>query len=266
MQLESAPDPAWVGALTGCSSDRAERLLTEAAAERHLFAHLAREHRREGRSSYIEIDAPLELHAIVRALRPLRVLEVGVSSGVSTAYLLAALDRNGRGTLHSVDLPSYPRRSRSGRAAPLASWTLPPGREPGWAIPSALRHRWVLHLGDKGELLPQLAKELPRIDLFVYDVPHECSQSYREFRSLDPRLPVGAVAIADHGPGGSLCPALARWAARTGGRPVRRVGLGLFGFRKRRRARSTPRTARPGPLAKSTTGPRATDGPTPPRR
>lgn len=245
MHAELSSDPAWVSALTGCSPLRAQRLLTEAAGDRRLFAHLEREHRREGRSSYVEIDAPLELHAIVRALRPRQVLEVGVSSGVSTAYLLAALGRNGRGTLHSVDLPSHPRRSRTGRATPQASWTLPPGRQPGWAVPSALRERWVLHLGDKRELLPQLAEELPRIDLFVYDVPHECTQSDREFRALDPRLSIGGVAIADHGPGGSLCPALARWAARTGGTPVRREGLGLFGFRKRRSALARAHSARP---------------------
>jgi hypothetical protein len=44
-------------------------------------------------------------------------------------------------------------------------------------------------------------------------------------------MPSGAVAIADHGPGGNLCNALRRWARTRGGAPLRRRGLGLFGFR-----------------------------------
>jgi hypothetical protein len=253
MEPEESPDPRWVSELTGCSLERAVRRLEEASGERALFAHLSREHRKEGRRSYIEIDAPLELHAIVRELRPARVVEVGVSSGVSTAYLLRALARNRKGTLHSVDLPSHPRPSKARRAPSQFSWTLPPGRRPGWAVPRALKDRWVLHEGDKRELLPELARELPRIDLFVYDVPHECSEAYREFRAIDTRLPEGGVAIADHGPGGSLCPALARWAKGSGTRATRRSGLGLFGFAKG--AEAQHRTPRPRGSAGRRAGP-----------
>jgi hypothetical protein len=156
--------------MAGVPAVRAEKALREASAERSLFRHIAREHAREGRRSYVEIDAPLELYALARLVRPQHVLEVGVSSGVSSAYMLRALQRNRRGTLHSIDLPSHPRRGTPG---PHASWTLPPGRAPGWAIPLRLRDRWSLSLGDKSELVPQLALELPRVDLFFYDVPHD---------------------------------------------------------------------------------------------
>lgn len=232
MELEGSPDPQWVSDLTGCSLERAVQRLGEASADRALFAHLAREHRKEGRRSYIEIDAPWELHAIVRELRPSRVVEVGVSSGVSTAYLLQALAHNRKGVLHSVDLASHPRRPKAGRKPSQYSWTLPAGRSPGWAVPRGLKRRWVLHEGDKHDLLPQLSRELPRVDLFVYDVPHECSEAFQEFQAIDARLTQGGVAIADHGPGGSLCPALARWAKRNGAIARRRRGLGLYGFSK----------------------------------
>jgi hypothetical protein len=240
MQPEESPDPRWVSELTGCSPARAARRLEEAREERGLFAHLTREHRKEGRRSYIEIDAPLELHAIVREMRPSRVVEVGVSSGVSTAYLLQALARNKKGRLHSIDLASHPRPSKGRQSPSQYSWTLPPGRTAGWAVPRALKDRWVLHEGDKHELLPVLARELSRIDLFVYDVPHECTEAYQEFRAVDRRLPEGGVAIADHGPGGSLCPALARWAKGTGAKATRRSGLGLYGFAKSKEAPLRP--------------------------
>jgi len=231
MQIESDPDPEWVAGLAGCPVARAARFVGEAAGRRRLFRHLAAEHAQEGRESYIEIDAPLELWALVRILRPHHVVEVGVSSGVSSAYLLDALEENGRGTLHSVDLPKRPSITATGVASVRSSWSVPMGRSSGWAVPFPLRRRWDLRLGDKALVLPLLAKELPGIGLFLYDVPHEDARAYREFLQLDPRMSAGAVAIADHGPSGDLCAALRRWARARGGIPLRRSGLGLFGFR-----------------------------------
>ncbi|HXY47126.1 MAG TPA: class I SAM-dependent methyltransferase [Thermoplasmata archaeon] len=243
MQVEDDADPSWVAGLTLRSLAVAESAVEEARADGQLFRHLAREHARTGRSSYIEIDAPLELHAIARLLRPEHVVEVGVSSGVSSAYLLAALERNGRGTLHSVDLPARPSRTANGRGA---SWSLPPGKSSGWAVPRRLCRGWDLRLGDKVDVVPTLARELRRVDLVVYDVPHNEADLVREFAELDPRMPRGAVAIVDHGPGGGLCLALRRWARSRGTTATRRAGLGLYGIRcgpADHRNRPTPREA-----------------------
>lgn len=241
MQEETDPDPAWVAGLSRQSREASVASLEEARSERRLFSYLSREHQLEGRRSYIEIDAPLELHALVRLLQPQHVVEVGVSSGVSSAYLLNALAKNGRGTLHSVDLPSRPRRKANGLPS-TESWSLPPGRSSGWAVPLKLRGRWDLRLGDKASVLPLLAGELPRIDMLVYDVPHEDRATRREFRTLDPLLPDGAIAIVDHGPSGGLCSALKSWAGTRAARPLRRQGLGLFGMRAVASSRSPSRT------------------------
>jgi methyltransferase family protein len=232
MHAEEDPDVAWVATLAGTSAARAGKAVRDAQGERLLFSHLDRMHRLGGRSSYIEIDAPLELYALVRLLRPLHVIEVGVSSGVSSAYLLQAMERAQRGTLHSVDLPKVDARPSRTRRNP--SWSLPPGRSSGWAVPFPLRKRWDLRLGDKKAVLPLLAEELPSVGLFVYDVPHEESQAGREFAAVNRILEPHGVAIADHGPGGGLCAPLREWAKRRTARPVRRTGLGLFGFRSTR--------------------------------
>lgn len=232
MHREIDPDLRWVEALSGSPRPEAERALEEAAEERRLFAHLARAHARAGREAYGEIDAPLELHALVRLRPPHHIVEVGVSSGVSSAYLLNALEKNGRGTLHSVDLPSYPRRGGAQRGPPRSSWSLPEGRSTGWAVPFPLRRRWDLRLGDKAHVLPLLADELPGIDLLVYDVPHHDRAMRQELRTLRPRLTAGSVVIVDHGPGGGLCSALREWAREKGTRPVGRTGLGLYGARE----------------------------------
>ena len=231
VQPEEDPDIDWVAKLSGRPRPEAAAAVEEARAARWLYRYLAREHEREGRSSYIEIDAPLELYAFVRLLRPRHVVEVGVSSGVSSAYLLEGLARNGTGTLHSIDLPKLDRRPPEGRSR--ASWSLPAGRGSGWAVPFRLRGRWDLRLGDKSAILPLFAEELPVIDLLVYDVPHEDRATRREFARLDALVPVGAVAIVDHGPGGSLCAALDGWARRWGSEPRGRKGLGLYGARRR---------------------------------
>jgi hypothetical protein len=247
MHPELDPDARWVAELSGRSLPAARRAVEEAGRLRALFAQIDREHRREGRSSYIEIDAPLELHALARLLRPRHVVEVGVSSGVSSAYLLRALAENRQGTLHSVDLPSRPRSSHRSRGG--ASWSLPPGRSPGWAVPLSLRGRWDLRLGDKSDVIPLLADELPRVDLVVYDVPHNEADLDREFARLDRRLPRGAVVIVDHGPSGDLCAALRRWARRREATPVRRRDLGLYGMRCGGRSdRSLVRRSRASPV------------------
>jgi len=227
MHPETDADPFWVADLTGRSVPIALRAVEEAGRERRLYSHLAREHEREGRRSYVEIDAPWELHAVTRLLRPEHVVEVGVSSGVSSAYLLRALRTNGRGTLHSIDLPSRPSRASRTPRPGGASWSIPADRTSGWAVPPGLRRGWDLRLGDKAALLPQFARELPR-------VPHDDADAWREFRCIDPLLSPGAVAIVDHGPRGELCSALRRWARVRGTAAVRRRGLGLFGMRNPR--------------------------------
>jgi methyltransferase family protein len=228
MRAESQPDAAWVAGLAGTSTARAARALGEAADETALFRHIAREHRKGGRSFYIEIEAPLELYALTRLLRPRHIVEVGVSSGVSSAYFLRALERNGHGTLHSADLPQ---KQRPGRVPLYGSWSLPPGKSTGWAVPDSLKTRWDLRIGDKAEVLPLLGEELARVDLFLYDVPHSDPRAYREFSAIDGRFHRGSVALVDHGGTLELCPSLRRWARQHGATARGRAGLGLFGFR-----------------------------------
>jgi hypothetical protein len=51
------------------------------------------------------VKGPL-LYVLIRALKPKIVLETGVASGVSTLFMLQALNHNTHGTLYSIDLPN----------------------------------------------------------------------------------------------------------------------------------------------------------------
>jgi hypothetical protein len=93
-------------------------------------------------------------YSLVRWLKPRRVLETGVAYGITSSVLLQALERNGRGTLDSIDIP------------PLLDSH---GSLTGIAIPADLRNRWRIHLGASRSRLPSLVRELGKIDLFVSD-------------------------------------------------------------------------------------------------
>jgi predicted O-methyltransferase YrrM len=121
-------------------------------------------------------------YLMCRLLEPDVVVETGVAYGVSSAFMLTALEENGRGVLHSVDLPPLRREYEK-------VW--------GVAVDEALRSRWRLHRGSSGRVLPHLLNELETVDLFVHDSLHTYRNMRREFEVVWPRLRTGGVLIAD---------------------------------------------------------------------
>lgn len=176
-----------------------------------------------GRGNYVQICAPFELHALTKLRKPKHVVEVGVSSGVSSAFFLHALKSNGTGVLHSIDLPER----ESGRVySPRSiSWALPKGKDPGWAIPSKLKGDWDLRLGSSSDVLPDLIKEIGSVDIFLYDVPYEINSAISDFKIVDAKLRKGSVALADN------CQVpITWWANRRGVRVYQRKNSDLRGF------------------------------------
>jgi predicted O-methyltransferase YrrM len=139
------------------------------------------------------------LYAVIRKLRPPAAVETGVANGFSTAFLLQALHANGDGHLHSIDLPREVGRAYEpgtfyegeGRAG------IPPGSEPGWLIPAALRDRWTLILGRSQDELPPLLARLGTIDFFMHDSEHSYECMRFEFETAWPALRDGGVLVAD---------------------------------------------------------------------
>ena len=167
------------------------------------------------------LSEALELYVIVRAVKPRVLVETGVASGLSSAYILRGLDANGAGVLHSIDLPNVQQGS-----------VLPGGREPGWVVPQSLRQRWTLHLGDARLLLPEVLETLGRIDVFLHDSDHSYEHMLFEFEQAYRNLAHGGLLLSDdahlHAAWGDFC-------ARRGIRPARVGHLGVA--RKRRKAR-----------------------------
>jgi hypothetical protein len=190
------PNLRWLSGISREPSARISEVLAETEELVRWETEIRRRHLEGGRWYYAQFRAPLELYALVRFLRPRHVVETGVSSGVSSAHLLAGLRRNRTGTLHSIDLPTYQRRTRFGsRDSPVA---LPPGRTPGWAVPEPLRSRWDLRLGTSESILPGLVDEIDSIGLFLHDSLHSASHLTFELSTVRPKLVRGAVVLADN--------------------------------------------------------------------
>ena len=121
-------------------------------------------------------------YLVCRLLEPSVVVETGVAYGVSSAFILSALEQNGRGTLHSVDLPPTSRGADG-------FW--------GIAVPGELRERWHLHRGASKRVLPRLLRKTGPLDLFVHDSLHTRRNMRREFETVWPYLGDGGVILAD---------------------------------------------------------------------
>ena len=137
---------------------------------------------------------------VVLLTRPQSVVETGVAMGFTSAVILAALQDNASGALHSVDLP------------PLQ---VDPGSFTGQVVPSELRARWSLTLGPTRTVLPALTPSVAPIDLFVHDSDHSYAGQLEDYRLAWPDIAPGATLISD-----DVCnAAFLDFAAEVGERP-----------------------------------------------
>jgi Methyltransferase domain len=160
------------------------------------------------------------LYAVLRTVRPLVAVETGVANGFSTAFSLLALQANGKGHLHSIDLPREVGRryepgtfyEGEGRAG------IPPGSESGWLIPADLKERWTLVAGKSQDELPPLLERLGTIDSFMHDSEHSYECMWFEFSAAWPALRAGGVLLSDDV---NSTEAFGRFGRQEGRNPVR---------------------------------------------
>jgi hypothetical protein len=120
---------------------------------------------------------------LTRHLQPRNVVETGVAHGVTSRFILEALDGNGSGHLWSIDHP------------PL---------EPEWheqiglAVDGRFPDRWSYIRGSSRRRLPGLLTQLREIDLFVHDSLHsEHNVRFEVDRAWAALRPGGAIVIDD---------------------------------------------------------------------
>jgi hypothetical protein len=145
-----------------------------------------------GERPFGEIGRPADLYALCRSIRPMVVVETGVAHGVSSLYILQALEDNGVGSLYSIDLPNADPAYCSGDIYT----TIPEGKDVGWLVPKSLRNRWTLLLGSSSLLLTPLLERVEKVDIFIHDSEHSYENMMAEFRSAWPKIREGGLLMS----------------------------------------------------------------------
>jgi predicted O-methyltransferase YrrM len=120
---------------------------------------------------------------LVRHLRPTNVVETGVARGISSRFILEALERNGVGRLWSIDQPP-----------PLDPEL---HEQVGAAVNNRCRRRWSYIRGSSRRRLPGLLASLGSIDLFLHDSIHTEYNTRFELERAWSVLSPGGVVVAD---------------------------------------------------------------------
>lgn len=143
----------------------------------------------------------VSLYVLVRISRPSTVVETGGTPGKSSAFILRAMEQNGLGKLFTVDLhpPVATEAGWKGKLMPkdayefLASSSL----GSGWIIPSELKSRHEMILGDSKEVLAPLLDRLGAIDIFIHDSDHSYDHMMFEFETAWPSIRPGGFLWSD---------------------------------------------------------------------
>jgi predicted O-methyltransferase YrrM len=180
-------DETFLSTITGVPARRIRAFLGEPIHTPNFAARLREASKvlrgLESRSADLYAKKVLLQYMAIRAFQPETVVETGVANGVSSAHILLALQKNGRGALHSIGLndPQY----------------LPAGKQLGWIVPESLKSRWNLLVGDSRVLLPSLLAKLDTIDVFIHDSLHTYDHMLWEYRAAFPYLRPGGLLFSD---------------------------------------------------------------------
>jgi predicted O-methyltransferase YrrM len=136
------------------------------------------------------------LYIAVRTGKPKIAIETGVLHGMTTLFLLRAMEKTGRGRLISIDLPSYEDGGPSNKDGYYA--ILPRGKQPGWTVPAGRYPNWDLKLESSRDVLPRLSSEVGGIDFFLHDSEHTFSTMWFELDWAWEHLNPGGQLFCDN--------------------------------------------------------------------
>jgi predicted O-methyltransferase YrrM len=154
-------------------------------------------------AGWVGLEDALFLYWLVRKLNPKTIVQCGVCNGLSSAFMMLALAKNGPdGKLYVIDLPPVfnpkdPAWTIPGRVYGIV---IPEGKTSGWIVPEAYRKRFEVQNGDSRVLLPKLIDSLGSVDMFYHDSDHTYNHMMFEFREARRKLALGGILVADDTP------------------------------------------------------------------
>jgi predicted O-methyltransferase YrrM len=121
---------------------------------------------------------------LVRHLRPINVVETGVAHGITSRFILEALETIRAGKLWSIDLPPLNPTRREEVGVAVLQTDVPVDR-------------WTYIAGTSRRRLPALLSRLGRIDLFIHDSMHSNRNVMFELECAWRYLSAGGVIVVD---------------------------------------------------------------------
>lgn len=117
------------------------------------------------------------LYSLVRAHRPHLLLETGIADGFSSFAILLALEANGEGHLHSVDI----------------------SEDVGSFVPNNSRSRWTMHIHHQGleRGLKEIVANFGQIDFYYHDSGHSYLWQAFEYATVAPKIAKGGIFFSD---------------------------------------------------------------------
>ena len=123
------------------------------------------------------------VYAIIRLLKPDLVVETGVGEiGMSSTYILTALEDNNKGHLYSIDPDKF---------------YLLYGYHIGSGIPENLRKRHTIIKDISQTALEPLLRKIGQIDVFLHDGDHRFRTKLFEYETAYKYLKNGGVIMSD---------------------------------------------------------------------
>jgi predicted O-methyltransferase YrrM len=166
--------------------------------ETHL-AELSRRYQAHYLAGWVDIAEAQFLYWAVRRAKPRTIVQTGVSNGLSSAFMMLALARNGpQGRLYVIDLPAIfdpedPAWIKRGNVYGVA---IPQGKSSGWMVPDIYHDRFEVEIGDAKTLLPPLIGRLDRVDMFFHDSDHTYQHMMFEFEEVKRKLASDGIIVS----------------------------------------------------------------------
>ena len=130
----------------------------------------------------INSDSRRFLYILCRIMRPKNIIETGVAYGLSSIYILKALNKNNFGTLHSIDSVFRPWQEK---------------KMIGSIIPDELKKRWRFNFGSSNEKLEQVFNDVDDVQIFIHDSLHTYKNMMFEFNCAEKNLGKDGIIISD---------------------------------------------------------------------
>ncbi|HSC04066.1 MAG TPA: class I SAM-dependent methyltransferase [Solirubrobacteraceae bacterium] len=169
----------WTAAVARCDEAAARALVEEPSHDVELAERLRTA--TAGHWLWTKRSPPfgkrLGWYALVRALRPQRVIEIGAHDGLGSMLLLRALELN----------------QRDGFPGTLVSFDVNPAA--GWLV--SQHPLWQLRIQSSDEGLPEVVSPASLVDMLIYDGWHTFEAEYADLRVAASHLSADGVLVSD---------------------------------------------------------------------